>query len=484
MRVKRETFYLAAFWFAVLFHIAHAVTLPILITVDGSGYLQMAEVLGTERFWSEWYFVRTPLYPAGLKFFAWLVGQQPLAPILFGTLLGFCGIWAMAGAVKRAGFPLAGALIFVVLTFNPFIVAYEHAVLTEIGSFFFLALGVNLLLWRPAPSREKLKTPLLVVLLIAAYYFRPQLLYLAPVFALLRVMEIWPVRPAGGGAAPARWTRKAFSRLALHGAAIALLPFAAAHPWQSYFEKSKDKYFINTQYLYCATKQALISPVDPVLGEFASEYEEIIRQSQRGGHLDWGGLRDGAHCGLWLRMMPSLGSQGREIFFRSIREHPERYVKGLIRTVMLYGGLPPYESENRCFRDQILGQTNARLIIDQKMAAQLGGYAKQTTSPSVIAKSLLKISPLYTIALCLGSLVLLVGGVAGLWRRDLRLLIFAVVPMAYLGMHALLLMGNDRMAFPVHPLLIASLFIIPCRLWNLREKRVLTPSGNTSEAHA
>src|SRR5215467_8564360 len=88
------------FWTSLLLslalHFAHLICVPILITFDGHWYIRLADILGSSNFWTQWDFLRTPLFPALLKISFFVFGHQALYVITLQASLGFMGIFVLA----------------------------------------------------------------------------------------------------------------------------------------------------------------------------------------------------------------------------------------------------------------------------------------------------------------------------------------------------------------------------------------------------
>jgi hypothetical protein len=175
--------YWVALWLTVIICVAELVSLPVVVTFDGYWYAKLAEILGTARFGAEWDYLRTPLFPALLKLFFWLFGRQPLAVSALQMALGFSGIWLLGAALMRTHRTLEAAIVFPLLALFPTLVTYEHALLTEVGTFAFMAL---LLYVVTAPiSRPEWRVAGIAGVLALGYYYRASFLYISPVVALV-----------------------------------------------------------------------------------------------------------------------------------------------------------------------------------------------------------------------------------------------------------------------------------------------------------
>ena len=180
---RADRLYRLALWLAFALCLAQAISLPVLITFDGYWYARLAEVLGTSRFAAEWDYLRTPFFPILLKLSCWLFGRQPAAICVLQSAFGFGGICLLGAMLKRSGRPVEAAIVVLLLVCFPTLVTYEHALLTEAGTFFFIAL---LLYFMTAPvSRPQRRVFELAGVLALGFYHRSSLLYLSPAVAVL-----------------------------------------------------------------------------------------------------------------------------------------------------------------------------------------------------------------------------------------------------------------------------------------------------------
>ena len=75
----------------------------------------------------------------------WLFGKQPLSAELVTSVAAISGILLLGATVRRIAGELAAAAAVASLAVFPTLVAYEHSVLTEAGTFFFIAAIVYLM---------------------------------------------------------------------------------------------------------------------------------------------------------------------------------------------------------------------------------------------------------------------------------------------------------------------------------------------------
>ncbi len=179
------------YWIAVALSIVinaiHWWILPALMTPDGFVYIQLSDLLFTENSLERWDYQRLPFYPLLLKGSFLAFGKGPHSATLPGALMGLAGILMLGSLARRSAGNTSGAIVVLLLTAFPLLIAYQHTLLTEIGTFFFLAALLWGVSWDAPFARAK---PLLLAAIVAIGYFhRPTLLYLAPLAAVLHCVD-------------------------------------------------------------------------------------------------------------------------------------------------------------------------------------------------------------------------------------------------------------------------------------------------------
>src|SRR4051794_27571251 len=198
----KQRAYHFAILFAIAFTFAHLISLPIGITYDGFQYLDGADILGSSRFPTDWYRNRTPLYSLTLKASFFLFGHQPLAALLVSTAMGLGTVLLLGRAARLLAGEWCGALVLLLVSLFPTSVAYQHLILTETGTSFFIALLITIALQQPKTQRAVwLQAALFGVVLTAGYYWRQLLLDLAPLAALIWLVRNWAFVRQGRAAA-------------------------------------------------------------------------------------------------------------------------------------------------------------------------------------------------------------------------------------------------------------------------------------------
>jgi hypothetical protein len=450
----------AGFWanrFAWIFCLVacscHIMSLPLFVTFDSQWYIRLAEILGTSHFPVEWDFLRTPLYPAMLRLAFWLLGRQAMAVFALHTCLACSGIWFLSRTLRDQNLQAEAAIGIAVLSAFPTFVAYQHVLMTEVGSFMFLALIVSLLA-RPEPC--SLKGGFWIAFAVGvSYYYRSSFLYLAPLLAILYVLKGLR-EPRQEKFSLASFGRRAAPQFAV----VALVPFLLAYPWQRRPEVS----IRNGQsvLLYGLVKQGVLPLTDPILGAAAPLYAKSIEDSKVNGVLPNNGLTNGREYAV-IGAIWSYGSAASSIFIRSVRSNPAGYLQAVFRNVVVFSGFGDSTYDNADYRRMIL-YMNGRVDPGPSWIAPLGDEFRRTTPPSFTERLLRKISPLYDWLVRLGLIATVLAFFIGLWRLDHVILAFTAPVLAFMAMHALLLLSQDRMVLPAQPILLLNLILVPAWL--------------------
>jgi len=452
-------FYTTALAICAFFQILHLVALPIGVTWDGYLYVDMAEMLGSDRFPGAWDFLRTPLFPLALKITFAVFGQSPMAVVALNSFVGFVGIWALGSAVKRAGAPRAAGLGILLLSFYPILITYQHMLLTDVWTFCLLCLILNVMMWYP--KTQMVRSGAIVTVVTLAFYTRPNLLYLAPAMAGIEFFRIFAT------AQPSR--DKRLLHASLHFLVIAALPFILAMPWKRLSEQSAGREGIVLS--LGLVNQLVIPPEDPMIGIYKEQFHALINKSLLAtGRLPMDGVGGGA-VQVFSGSIPEL--QGKDAFVKAVQKYPLRYAKGVIRTTLIFLGWPGSCPENRHFREWIAPRSAGESIRGQLPPGQdPANYERfwQKTDNSLVARVVRNLNPLYDTLPYVVSILCLAGFVIGSWRLDFRLVVLTGVPFAFVAMHAFALQSADRYALPNLSIFIFSLFAVPQWIWQGRER--------------
>ena len=430
--------------------VAELVSLPVVVTFDGYWYAKLAEILGTARFGAEWDYLRTPLFPALLKLFFWLFGRQPLAVSALQTALGFSGIWLLAAALRRLDRTLEAAILLPLLALFPTLVTYEHALLTEVGTFTLVAL---LLYVVTAPmSRPEWRVAGIAGVLALGYYFRASLLYISPVVALVYALGAFQQQ-----AADCHPERRTHSRILAGSLIVMLAPVLIAYPWQSNPRVSLRNANV---LLYGLVKQAVVPLNDPLWSNSQSLYAEAINQSLNHGEFPLGGVKDELVYAP-VESLHDYAPHATSVLVRAVLRYPRRYIAGCVRTALLFTEMYMPESDNAIFRTAVLSGGGSVLTPHPPGFPPLDTEMAQRPNPSLFGHFLLAMAPLYDALVCCGLVATLALIVVGFWRRDAATLAFGIIPAAFLLLNIALLTSQDRTAAPVYPILLVNLVSLP-----------------------
>jgi hypothetical protein len=453
---------------AILFHVLHGLVLPIMISWDGYLYVQLADILGTSQFPSKWDFLRTPLFPLSLKMAFGIGGKNPLSVIVLNTLFGMTGICLIVSAIKKTWglFPATATLLL--LSFYPALIVYEHCLLSEVSTFFCFAIILKLLSDSRPQYHYWLKAFFLILGVSIGYYFRPTLLYLSPLVALLYGLSLWKPEPH-----PERMTRFRRPRSLVIVMMVVLIgvgPFVAAYPWKQISRDGNRR--MAQQIIFGFVKQAAIPLNSPLLGAAADKYSESIKQSLNNGKLMTDGVRsDPLFYEVAFSIYKEYGSRLGDFLEPAISQSPQRYLKRVMATFLYFAGFPGIESDTQAFTDMVLSDdTESKLwpgpeSIRQDIERDFSRPGGMDFSLPFILRWL---TPFFSVLIIAGWGATVFIFIVGLLQADRRLLAFSTIPLAFSLMHALSLMAINRLIMPVYPLVLVNLVLastILFRLW-------------------
>ncbi len=435
---------------------AYVISVPVGITYDGHLYIDLADILGSHRFPADWSPARTPLFPLALKFSFWAFGKQSLAAIVVTSVAGLGGILVLGKVVRDLAGIGAGAISLIVLALYPTLVSYEHYVLSETGIFFFLAAMIWISLWTPTGRRGLWwKTAGLVVACTAGYYWRQNLLFMAPWLALLHAMgsmREWYVK------SPFRISPLA-RIVGLQCLLIVVLPNAAARPWNRLSNNGEAR---DLMLRFGIIKQALAPPDDPFIGPDAPEYRQAILDSTPGGNFYSGILAQFSNP-LANKIFSRYQGPALNLFIRLVRTYPGRYTAAAGRTAILFAGAKGAQDENDIFRDQLLSPTTTGAKIGEgpePLSSKDRDYFAQSTQDSAFRALLRHVTAVYDPVLIAGSAISVAGLLLSIAFRDFRAFVVTATPVVYLLPYIFLLSSVDRYAFPAHPFFLVSPFVV------------------------
>jgi hypothetical protein len=367
--------------------------------------------------------------------------------------LATAGVLGLGAALRRVAGDAAAALGMILVSLSPSLIAFEHHVLTEAGSFCLVALILAALVWPvKIPRCRWVQVLTLVLLLTAGYYFRQNILLLAPVVAVLYLARMWPQASAIAG--------KARARLIAIGQAIVILavPYLASIPWQRYGDDAELAKVMFSQTLFL---QKLIPFDHPALGKHADYYRQAVELSKFQGGF-YSGMRRDLYYEIVARTAPAMAGKYRQIFWECLRSHPERYRDAIGRTVAVFFGMPGALSECQRSCDSVMSpvviassKTNSVCEGPAELFAANRRDFRQAADASALMCFVWRTIPLYAYILPATMFLSLVGLLVGLLRRHWLLFCLAALPWAALAPYVLALLSVDRYAVPAQSVLFA-----------------------------
>lgn len=464
-RLCHRDIFLISSLIALTITIIHVVSLPVAISYDGHLYIDHAAVLFSPRFPADWDFLRTPLYPFFLKIAFSILGKQPMAIIATGSTLAFLGLLAVGASLYRIGHPRVAAVAMVVLSAYPTMVAYEHSALSEPGTFFFLAL----MLWSLLVSAQGPPTRAAAFVgtaTLLGYFYRPYLLFLAPVTGVLFLVASWRSPCPRTSFGP---LRAELGRLALPALGCAILPFLLALPWSSQVPAARPA----EVWAISLLKQGVVPVDNHCLGSTRDLYvQDLAKATQSDGTLPLNGMPDDHIFTIAGAVEQNCPLEFLSLNRTVISDNTKAYLRGMVRTTGLVLGLP-VKSDNRIFEELVLGGERARVLPGPvKLSEAHERLFAMVAAPSLVSRVAKALIGPYQIAIVMGSCLGILGFVLSIMFKDRWLGIWCALPLAHQAMWPFLLVSYDRAVTPAYPLMIALGMLVPARVFaHLRSRR-------------
>ncbi len=444
--------YLLSAFAALVIYVAHAYSLPLLVTYDGHWYLKLAEVLGTPRFPAEWDFLRTPLFPALLRLAFELCGRGAGSVILLQTALGYAGIVLLTLALYTNGRRAEAAVLFLLLALYPTLSAFQHIVLSEVGTFFFLALILFFLL---VPIRAiKLQTFAVILALSCGYYHRSSLLYMSIVVAPLYFWLLLKRRTVCTATLHLRRST------AIHSAIVLVLPFVIAYPWQR-----NRQVAIRTGesvLIYGIVKQAVLPPQDALWKspEARQVYSEAIRSSTTRSVFPFEGIKNEAEYAPIEYINTSQQSAG-SVFLYAIAAYPARYLRGVFNNIIILSGAGGSESDSLYLAAHVFAPSGWQIANGPAGWPPLPREFHLNRKTDIVSRGLAFLLPVYQLLVVFAFWAAVINVGLGIYQRNVALLSLGLLPLAFILLHAAVLTSQDRLAVPAYPVLLTNLVGLP-----------------------
>jgi hypothetical protein len=458
-----DAYFHAAMLVTILFTFVHVAALPLVVSYDGMEYAHLANVLLSQPLVPNWDFLRTPLFPLVLKAMFQIAGEQQHAALLVPAMFGLGGVLLMGSAVRQIVGNTGGAAALILMVGYPILIGYQHMLLSETGTFFFLAFLLRCLVsLNQSSNRQSLIFPVVIAAtIVVGYYWRPTIVYLSPFVAIVYVLVIL----APSSSSPKPYTemlhsfRKRISQCAVGTLLIGIGPWLGAYPWLAIApQKGPD-----TALPIGAYKQALIPPGDPSLGSLNTRYAIAVQSCSTNGRLSFAGLRA---FGPNSDLMPEVVALVKRIGMgHLIVEYPFRYLAGVVRTAIFFLGLRGYpeEDENNffshaVFRDWPTGQTMEEAVGWNKSLDQF--TPEQYSGGGELGRVLDVLFPVYNWGILAASSLSFGWLFSSIWKANVLGITMAGIPIAFLLLHALTLLTAVRYVVPIQPLFLGNLVIV------------------------
>ena len=426
----------------------HFALLPLVLSWDSQAYIDQALMLGQARFWSDWHFLRTPMFQSITRAAFILLGENRIALLSVTVAMGFLGLLVTQRILREWLSPALSWLITLFLSLNPLLITYQHTFLTESGSFMWLGL-VMLAFIRCVKRGFDTSSCITAGLTIAAgYYFRPTILILSFIGTACFVV-LHGVKP--------------FSRVARVALLTLLLPQVLALPWKYMGSKSNWE---SAQVAFGVLNQVVIPQDSPLIESARDKYRLAIEQSKVNGSLTASGMGDEYIYPLLDTLSVQMkGGSATGFFLKVVRTYPIEYIRGFARGMLHLWGMPGLDSDNRMFMNAVFRNGGTVIFPGPPPFEEFIKrcfFAKGT--PSHISPLIEALTPVFVWIYRVGSLFLILLFAIAIKRRDGMTLVVTIVPLVFIVYHAAVLFSLDRMAVPVTPYVIAVPLVLTARV--------------------
>jgi hypothetical protein len=261
--------------------------------------------------------------------------------------------------------------------------------------------------------------------------------------------------------------------------ALLLLPLPVLLAWRAALDQpDADLREGRAAHLYGALLQGL-PPVDsPEVEPIRERYRAALREAAPGGAVPLHGIQG---AGFWemLQAFQASTTRPKELFWELARRHPDRYLAGVARTAGLLLGIETPGSDVKGMCERVLVNDRDFLVtswpIDYRPEAVRFVMALLSLPhpgrPYASAAQALRhaIAPLRRLVM-LGGLAACGFALLSVVRLDPRYAWLGVLPLAEVAPYALLLMSDDRYAYPAHGLLLAATVVAATLAWRLARR--------------
>jgi 4-amino-4-deoxy-L-arabinose transferase-like glycosyltransferase len=444
VRRPHDWLLLAAVAFFLLVTACHWAALPTLITWDGHEYLTLSDILGSNRFPHDWPWLRAPLFPLSLKLTFALLGRNPVAAKAVPLSMAVLGCLLVASCVRRVAGARAATICLILLAVYPTLIAFEHAILTETGTFFIVALALRLSLWRPETTRAVWsKAVTLGLVLGVGYYWRQSILVLAPWFALLHLLA---------ARSDLKWRRGSL-QLASQSLAILLIPWLLKAPWSLRFESGERSAHVVQAF---AIKQALFPIDDPRVARAREDYSQAIETTERDGSISGMSWIEASRIADKIDRPASASVSA--YMAQLVAQYPARYAAAVGRTLLFFGGLDGSDNAVRSYRTLVLSPSVYGASIGagpEPVASRFRQEFFHRTTPGSLQRALWSLCGVFDLGLIVCNIAVVALLATSIRRKDLALLAIAGTPLAFALAHAILLFSTNRFMVPIYPITIA-----------------------------
>jgi hypothetical protein len=386
---------------------------------------------------SNWDMLRTPLYPLLLTF----LDFYKFDFLLLNSIFYILTIRVISDILSKYHINLKEQLLVFICFFSPVVITYQHTFLLE-AAITFLLIFIFWVAQKDFKS-DWSKYLILSFVMILSYYFKPSFKYMtAAVLFLVFFTDHF------------HQFKKITLKHLLPPVVGFLIFFVCIFGWDNELKKSGR---VDQQF----QSFTIIMGAAPSSSEFMGIYSEDYKK-RIAGTFPRGGLPSDVLYLYDLNQIPE-----KNLLLASIINQPSHYLAALVRSISNFIISPPTNSDNKVIGNFVMPRSNEitttkifsfnpsmQTLIDRVNYRYLIPF-----KPGIIVNIINFLSAPINILTAIFFAFLPCLFFIAIYKKNKVATISTGIPLAYIGMHAIALLGNDRYIAPAIPLVYVGVIL-------------------------
>jgi hypothetical protein len=423
--------YLMYFWVFLSF-----ISFNNVITFDGHLYMDLVDSIKNLNF-SNWDMLRTPLYPILLTFLDFCKFDFLLLNSIFYILT----IKIISDILSKYHINFKEQLLVFICFLSPVLITYQHTFLLE-AAITFLLIFIFWVAQKDFKS-DWGKYLILSSVMILSYYFKPNFKYLAVVvFPLVFFTDHF------------HQVKKITLKHLLPPFVGFLIFFICIFAWDNELKKSGR---VDQQFQIFTIIMGAAPSSSEFMGIYSEDYKKRVAKD-----FPRGGLPLDVLYSYDLNQIPE-----KNLLLASLINEPSHYLRALVRSISNFIISPPTNSDNKIIGNFVMPRSNEitatkilpfnpkmQTLIDKVNDRYLIPY-----QPGIIVSIINFLSAPLNMLTSIFFVFLPFLFFLAIYKKNKVATLSTGIPLAYIGMHAIALFGNDRYIAPTIPLVYVGVIL-------------------------